>query len=340
MMSDSHSAQPARAHSHVAVSLLATLVIIAPVLVLSLTPFNAQASLAFAGVLPAVAAVRFGWRVALAATAAAATLLVLALLVTTHPILSTALMVLVGLGIGAAATRGWQSIATVASIEPAMMIVDTPEPIAGSGWESDSPGQILVLAGIAILGGLWVIAAASLLLRGVPPKQPTPLPSRTSWIFGVGMAILLGVTTFIAATWFYGTTAAWMILTILVVARPEPAESKTRIVERTAGTIAGGVLAAGIAYIVDDHTVVVILGVAALFVAVAALLTGARYAYFAIAVTAAIVLIESSATEVFEIALQRVLFTLTGAILAALLLAAFQIVLSRRGGGALAGEPR
>lgn len=272
-MSDTARASGTR--SRLLVLLLAALIMLLPVILLSFTPFSHQASLAFAGVLPAVAAIRFGPRLAVAATFTAAALVALALLAGTHPVFSTVLMALVGLGIGAAAARGWQSIATVIGIQPALLLINTPPQITAFGWDATSPGQILVPVGITILSGLWVVATAGVLLRRAPARQPVPLPARSAWIYGIVMAALLGVTTAVASTWFQGTTAGWMILTILVVTHPDFVETKTLILERSAGTIAGAVVAAMIAVVVPSHTVLVVLALVAALAAIALLLSRA-----------------------------------------------------------------
>jgi hypothetical protein len=321
---------PTSRTSYLAKALLAALVMLLPVIALSFTPFNVQATAAFAGVLPAVAAIRFGRRMAVVATLTAAVLLALALLAGSHPVFATLLMSLVGLGIGAAAARGWQTIATAVSIQPALLLINSPPKITAFGWDATSPAQILVPAGIVVLGGLWVVAISGVVLRGAPPRQPVALPSRQAWVYGAVMAILLGVTTAIATIWFPGTTAGWMILTILVVAHPDFAETKTLIVERSAGTIAGGVIAAGIAIFVSSHGVLVVLGFVSALTAIALLLTRARYLYFAIALTAGIVLMTTSTQDLAATAIERVLFTLTGAILAAAVSTVLQIVQLRR----------
>lgn len=101
------------------------------------------------------------------------------------------------------------------------------------------------------------------------------------------------------------------------------------IAERAVGTVAGGVIAAAVALIVSDSTVLVAVGTLAMIVAAVLQLQHARYVYFAVFVTAAIVLLDAQRGNVFAIDLQRVVYTLVGVSLVAVAVATGEMLLGR-----------
>ena len=155
------------------------------------------------------------------------------------------------------------------------------------------------------------------------------MPSRIVVFYTGALVLLLGVAAFVASEWFSETTAGWVLVTVLLVARPTYDESRQMIRDRALGTVAGGLAAAVVALIVSDTGVLFVLGTVAMVVAAVLQLLHARYVYFAIFVTAAIVLLDAQRTNVFEVDVERVLYTLVGAALVAAAVAAAETVLGR-----------
>jgi uncharacterized membrane protein YccC len=143
------------------------------------------------------------------------------------------------------------------------------------------------------------------------------------------LVILLTPTALIAATWFAGTTAGWVLVSILVVARPFYDESRRMIAERAAGTVVGGLLAAVLAVAIDNDALLVVVGTVAMVAAAVVYLLHVRYAYFATCLTAAIVLLNAEQADVLTTDVERVGYTIAGLTLVAAVVALAEIALGR-----------
>jgi uncharacterized membrane protein YccC len=191
-------------------------------------------------------------------------------------------------------------------------------------------GQALICAGVAVIGGVWAVIVGVVLLRDQSSGRPAPVPAPIVAFYTGTLVLLLGAAAFVASAWFSETTAGWVLLTILLVARPTYDESRQMIAERAVGTVAGAALAAVVALIVSDGTALVLVGTVAMVVAAVLQLQHARYAYFAVFVTAAIVLLDAQRGNIFAIDLQRVVYTIVGVVaVAAAVAAAGEILLGR-----------
>jgi Fusaric acid resistance protein-like len=299
-----------------------------PAVVLSVTPLRPVAVLVFVGEIPALVALAHGRRFAVIAGAGTAVLVALVELAHPHPLAAAFLMAAVGLGIGATTRRGWQSVATVACTWPAVLLISAPARLAAPGWLSGTAAAVLLPALVTLLGGLWAVLAR-LLLPSLPPGEVKPLPRSTAAVYGISLAVLLGASAYVASTWARGSMAGWVLLTILVIARPGYAETWRRVVTRSLGTIVGGVAAGALAFAVPHRPALVAVGSISLIAAIVLQLKRASYAVYACALTAAIVLLSARNGHVYATDVQRVLFTVIGAVLAAALLLIVEVVLHR-----------
>ena len=308
------------------VRLVAVIAVIAiPAVVLAFTPLASGIELFFVGVIPGLLGSLYGRRLALASVVATAVLIALVELANPFPIAATGLMIGVGLLIGLCGVRGWHTIATASAGWPATLLIGMPFAVSGVDWLSTGAGQVLVPAALALLGGLWSMAVGVVVLRGVPRSAAAPLRDAVALIYGLCLAVLLGVTTFVASTWFHGTTAGWALLTIFVVARPGLAETNSRIITRVLGTIAGGLVAALVAFAVPIHAVHVAIGLVALVAAIGMQVKKTSYAVYAFTLTASIVMLNSPGTDVLPVDLERVLYTVAGALFAGLLVLVLEV---------------
>ncbi|WP_338176762.1 FUSC family protein [Candidatus Dormiibacter inghamiae] len=300
-----------------------------PEVVIEFTPWRADAALIIAGMLPALIGWTYAPRYALASIPVSAVLNALAMVVFGHPIITTLLMVLIAVMVGISALRSLHAVATFAAIQPAIAAISGPPTVSFSGTTPGLAGQALVGAGVVVIGGLWAVLIGAMLLRNRSSGAPAPVPAPIVASYTGTLVLLLGAAAFVASTWFSGTTAGWVLLTILLVARPTYAESRFMIAERTVGTIVGAALAAVLAMIVSNRAMVVLMGTVAMVVAAVLHLQHARYGYFTVFVTAAVVLLNASGGNVFTLGLQRVLYTMVGVGLVAVVVAVSETVLGR-----------
>ncbi len=309
--------------------LLVVLPLFVPEVVAEFTPLRVDAALVIAGILPAIVAWTYAPRYAVMAIPVAGILNALAVLVFGHPVVTTLFMVCIGVMVGVSALRGLHAVAAFAGIQPAIMVISGYHTVSFHGVTPGHGGQALICAGMAVIGGLWAVFIGATLLAHESAGAPSRVPPRIVCFYTGALVLMLGVATYVASTWFLHTTAGWVLLTVLLVTRPTYDESRQMVRDRALGTVAGGVAAAVVATIVSSSAVLVVLGTLAMVTAAVLQLQHAHYAYFAVFVTAAIVLLDAQRSNVFEIDLQRVLYSIIGVTLVSAAVAAAEMLLGR-----------
>lgn len=294
----------------------------APAIALTFTPLGGNLTYVFAGIIPGVLASLTSRRLAAGAVAATALLVLLVEVAKPYPWAAGLLMAGVGLTIGACAVRGWHVIAVNACTWPAVFLIAPVFTAPGLDWADSRTAQILIPASLTLAGGLWTLLLGPLISRRAPHTTLHPQPRRAAWIYGAGLAILLGLTAYAAASWLPGSTAGWVLLTIIVIVRPELADTRHRIWARALGTILGGITAALIALLIPVHGVLLAVGMLAMAAVVAFQLVQVHYAIYAFAITLAIVLLNTPDSNVIPIDTQRVLFTIVGVVAISVLVTA------------------
>jgi uncharacterized membrane protein YccC len=159
-------------------------------------------------------------------------------------------------------------------------------------------------------------------VRDFSVPRPRSVDLLAAGYFAAALAVFAGGTTFVAMTWLPGANIWWTVLTMFVVVQPDYAASLGRASARVGGTLvgAGAASAFGIwlgSYALLTATVAVALSVAA----VVAYLTRPYWVYV-ILFTPAVVLMSNQGREtILDVGLQRVLFTLSSAVIATVVLA-------------------
>nr|WP_162241172.1 FUSC family protein [Leifsonia sp. Leaf325] len=96
---------------------------------------------------------------------------------------------------------------------------------------------------------------------------------------------------FADSVWGQNSMAGWPLLTILVVARSSSAETWHRVVNRSPGTIAGGLGALALALVIPVEWPLAVIGLIALAVAILVQPRKSSRALYSVALTASIVLL-------------------------------------------------
>jgi hypothetical protein len=309
--------------------LLVVLPLFVPELVVEFTSLRLDSALVIAGILPAIIGWTYAPRYAFMSIPLAAVLNALAVMVHGDPLTTTLLMVGVALLVGLSAAWGLHAVAAFAAIQPAIVVIAGYHVVSIGGSTPGAAGQALISAGLVVVGGLWAAAIGWMLLRDEPSTPPVPVPADIVAFYTGALVMLLGAAAYIASTWFSETTAGWVLLTILLVTRPTYDESRQMVRERGLGTAIGGAMAAMVAVIVSNGTALVAIGTVSMVIAAVLQLQHARYAYFAVFVTAAIVLVDAQRSNVFEIDLMRVLYSLIGVGLVVVAVATAEAVFGR-----------
>lgn len=274
------------------------------------------------GTLPAITAVtHVGARLAAHLSIATALIGGLAVLVDGTPWLA-------GIFIGATAAiaalyarRGLESPVLMVPVVAAYLVT---EPAKFQVGETLQPGSVQMASAIALIllfGGLWAALLGRVLLRKLPrpERELTPPTYAIPYAWSVGIAS--GLATFIAAQWAPGATAAWIVLTVILVIRPTRKEMWTKTRDRVVGTLSGGLLAVVVLLVFEalhaPYAISLTLGLVMLSVAMA-LQPKLPYGKYVFLLTPGIVLLEGAPGDGLATDLARVAFTVLGAVIAVL----------------------
>lgn len=257
------------------------------------------------------------------AVIATSILMLLAGLTAPWPTAAALLMAITGLAIGASSRLGLHPAAVQASVWPATTLIAARFEIPDVEWASQGIGQVLVPAFLAIIGGLWAMLLSSAAGKKYPRFIVKPVDSLTAKLYALSLAVFLGIAAFMAATWMPGTRAGWALLSILVIVKPSLTDTRQRLLARSAGTVLGGLLAAGVSFLVPSPDTQNMIGALLMLVAIGLYAKGTSYAGYALALTASIILMASQGHDVLLLDLQRVGMTLAASVLVAFLAAVF-----------------
>ena len=159
---------------------------------------------------------------------------------------SAVLMALVGLVMGLAGRVGLRSIAMIVAMFTASALIPQPPPIGDLGTVAGatSTAAVILLAGLASAVVLRVMAPGRTFHR--PPVVPWP----ETVVNTTALVVTLFLGTLWVLTWDRSPVAAWLMVTIIVIAQPSSSVTLWRSAERVIGTAVGAVLAAGVVVLV------------------------------------------------------------------------------------------
>ena len=170
-----------------------------------------------------------------------------------------------------------------------------------------------VLAGLVMLATtLWVTLIVFLAKKWVhPPTLAAIETARVIWFSSI-LAIMVGVATWFVVDLNLGHGGGWIILTIVVVYQPYLGDGFKKAGARAFGTVIGFIIAIIVGAFVTSGPILYVLGTACLVVAMAAMMAGKPYWWFAAFLTPSIVLYDSAGSTVAKVAVERVEATLIG----------------------------
>jgi len=226
---------------------------------------------------------------------------------------------LAGFG-GYSARYGNESPILLVPVVVAFIVISPPDLASRDGY-SLVGWQYATVVGLSLLiGGTWVAWLGLYLTRDFKRAHDDPVERPEAIAYAVALAASTGLTTFIAAAYFPGSTGAWAVLTILLVMRPSPKDMWRKARHRVGGTLAGAVVAAVVVIALDE------LGLprfawsttlGAVFLVLALSVTQVRpYWQFVMLVTPAIIFLKSSGDDTLHLDAQRVLMTIIGTVVA------------------------
>lgn len=235
-----------------------------------------------------------------------------------RPVLGGLLFGLVAALSGLSVRAGFENQVRMGPIVVAIALCSSPTPAEGSSL----PAFALLCGASAGLAFCWtLVLVVGPVMRRVPPIEPSA--SRSRWRTGA-FALVAGAACGLLAWRVLSLptpgTAAWLLVTVVAVVQPETGSEAARTAQRIGGTVIG-VAAAAVLGIVATGPVAAIVLTTLLLVTAVHLLTVVRSPYWVgVAVlTPAVVLLQSSQGQVWQVALERLGWTLLGAALAVVL---------------------
>jgi hypothetical protein len=331
MTAEKHTPPAAkRAPSRGMIAVLAVL-LLAPMVALSVSPWHANGSLWYLGMLPVIIGLFAGARVGFAAALVTPALIGISLLLQDMPIVGALYMAAIAAATGFAALRGWHlmlsfagPLAAFALIGDLHVTIPSGTVAAGSSWTSG-----LFVVGFVLVGGLWTASVGQFLVRALPLKPPKTFPLHTCGYFAAALGILVGITAYIAMTRL-DADSWWLILTFFVVVQPYYVDSVGRVVARVTGTLAGALVAVVVVAVFKDLPAVIT--VLALLLTVGAAWANMKLPYWAFVtfLTPAVVLQTAGGSgAIVDSIVERAAYTLVGAAAAVVVLTVGHLLVIR-----------
>ena len=206
---------------------------------------------------------------------------------------------------GYGAKAGMHNALLTTVIALGFLVADPPR------FTSSLPSALL--AGLVMLATtLWVTSIVFLAKKWVhPPKLEAIDTARVIWFSSI-LAIMVGVATWFVVDLNLGHGGGWIILTIVVVYQPYLGDGFKKAGGRAIGTVIGFMIAIIVGVFVTNGPILYVLGTVCLVVAMAVMMIGKPYWWFATFITPAIVLYNSAGSTVTKVAIERVEATFIG----------------------------
>lgn len=295
------------------------LLLLAPMITLSFSPWHDNSSLWYLGMLPTAIGLFSSIRLGISAAFLTPVLMFVALMLHGDVWPGTIFMTLIAIATGFGALRGWHMMLSFAGPLTAYALIGNLNVTVGT--ETFAASSSLEHTGIAALfilgGGIWTVLIGQILVRRFNLKSPPTVPFHTAGFFAAALGILVGVGTFICINWLTPDSpdSWWLILTVFVVVQPYYTDSTKRVAARVAGTLCGAIAATILVTIFQG--IPQLISMLALLLTVLAAWANLKKPYwvFVSFLTPAVVLQTAGGTEqIFESILARSAYTIIGAI--------------------------
>lgn len=302
------------------------IMLLAPVVVLGLSPWRVDSSSWYFGMLPTVMGLFVGPRLGYVAAVATPAAMGIALLLRDSPGIGGVYMAALGLLVGLSAIRGWNVLGAFAAPLAAMALIGAPRVVVpGTGQASIVADSTLtagfVFIGIVLVGGLWTAFIGHRITAMLHLRPPALVPVGAARYFAAALAVLTGAAAYVSMRWLASPDSWWIILTLFVVVQPYYLTSLRRIGSRVGGTLVGAIVAILVVEVLHDYPFVIT--VVALALTVAAPWANLKRPYWmsVLFLTPAVVLQTAGGPHaIVTSAVERVLYTIIGAAAAVLVL--------------------
>lgn len=295
----------------IVVSVLGVLVLALPGIVAAIvfTP-DAAAPLLLGAVVGAASAMSAGRRIALFQVFLLLLAAPVAVVSGQVPIAGAGFMALLCLASGMTALWGMNNSFTLIPLVLAYPLIHPPA-LGSIAVDRNSTAYVLTLSLLLFVGGLWMALVIPVVARHRELPELHPATRRDAVSYTVLITVLCSANTFAVLLINPSSEGAWLILTLIAVTQLGPLKTVRRTAYRLGGTIAGALIAAGIAWVVPGEGAQLALALACLMTAMFFRGGGSYWLYVSF-MTPSVVLL-SSTGNVTATSEYRVLYTVIGA---------------------------
>ncbi len=312
---------------------LLVVIIAAPFVLLGLVLPGAM-GIAFYGVLAGT----FAWmsggpKVGVAVATALSLLGALSIVLADLPWLLAGLLLLLGIGYGIAASRGVGGAFLQLPILVPYFMMGAP-PLFSDKTPEITPAYLFGLVAIVIASGVWSVFILNKIAsgRGLKPK---PVADRgVPLIYGTILGLISATVMLISTFHLPGTHWVWMTLTLYVLANPSELIDWSKMWHRVLGTLLGFAVVLTGATLLNavhvPHTVISLLTMVSLWACLYWFLTKKPYWQYVMFLTMTVVLADTSGASTVTTDVERMGFTIAGALLSILAALLMNLVVYRR----------
>ncbi|MFM1917429.1 MAG: hypothetical protein RJB01_944, partial [Actinomycetota bacterium] len=165
---------------------------------------------------------------------------------------------------GRFAGRGLQSPLLMVPVVAAYLVTEPIKFEVGHTLAANSWQLAATTAAVLLGGGLWATVLGMVVMRSVSRPEPKELPASIAHPYAWAVGVAAGLATYAAATWAQNTSAAWIVLTVILVIQPDGHQMRSKTRDRVLGTFAGGGIVGILVLLVDalnmPNQVLVVMG--------------------------------------------------------------------------------
>jgi hypothetical protein len=228
-----------------------------------------------------------------------------------HPVLGVIALMSVAAGVGITARWHWQQSFILLPITMAFV---ASESVLAPPLELQATFAAAMTLYAVIVGLLVRVTRRSGSNSEDTPAEPdtAPLSWQRTWAFAGVLMAATAVTASIALLGNWGHTGGWLIMTPFLVIQPYVRDGVHKAVHRALGTVAGLLVAEGLAQLIGQGAMLAVIGYGFGVFAIIAMVKHWPYAVYTTLLTPAVVILESIGRPIEQTGYERIVATIIG----------------------------
>lgn len=322
-MSDKDTSKERGTGSNAVLAVGLVLVTLAPVAVLAIAGLDAALLAAVLGGLTGmIAGVVIGGRFAVGVAIVMAVAQFFSYIALSNAIAAGVVMGITALLYGLVSRRG--ATAAVVTFPIAILITITAPPEAIINRPTSVTALVVAIG--ALIGCLWGAVPGVIVGRRITRPVLGGLSVPSAWIYAVTLAIVAGGATAFVVARDFQKGGEWLVLTIFIVVQPSVQRTWEKLLHRIGGTAGGFVIVAIVSVLTDSSALLYFLSIAFMVSAVVVKIESRPYWQYVLMLTPSVVIAEGATTDLLELDVVRLEFTLLGALISFAVLFVFRFI--------------